>query len=74
MLDDDSGRPRSRALRYGGYMSADAQNGGTPEVVCPHCGKPFSAPLLAHGRVAQRGFKCPHCRLFVPIERAEQAG
>ena len=55
-------------------MSADAQTGGTPEVVCPHCGKPFSAPLLADGRVAQRGYKCPHCRLFVPLERAEQAG
>jgi hypothetical protein len=20
-----------------------------------------------------RGFKCPHCRLFVPLERAEPA-
>jgi DNA-directed RNA polymerase subunit RPC12/RpoP len=53
-------------------MSADGQNGGTPEVVCPHCGKPFSAPLLAD--LAQRGYKCPHCRLFVPLDRAEHAG
>jgi DNA-directed RNA polymerase subunit RPC12/RpoP len=52
-------------------MTVDAQNGGRPEVVCPHCGKQFSAPLLADG-VAQRGYKCPHCRLFVPAERAEQ--
>ena len=21
-----------------------------------------------------RGFKCPHCRLFVPYERAEESG
>ena len=53
-------------------MSGEAQNGGRPEVVCPHCGKPFSAPLLADGRVAQRGYKCPHCRLFVPLDRAAQ--
>jgi transposase-like protein len=42
----------------------------TYEVVCPHCKKPFQAELLGHD-VRQQGFKCPHCRLFVPYERAE---
>jgi predicted RNA-binding Zn-ribbon protein involved in translation (DUF1610 family) len=40
------------------------------EIVCPHCKKPFEGRLLS-GRSHQRGFKCPHCRLFVPIERAD---
>jgi DNA-directed RNA polymerase subunit RPC12/RpoP len=52
-------------------MSAGAQDGGR-EVVCPHCAKEFTAPLLSAG-AARRGFKCPHCRLFVPQERAESA-
>ena len=43
------------------------------EVVCPHCHKPFETPAVqGAGRI--RGFKCPHCRLFVPYDRvAEQA-
>jgi transposase-like protein len=40
------------------------------EVVCPHCNKPFSADLLGGATERHRGFKCPHCRLFVPAERA----
>jgi DNA-directed RNA polymerase subunit RPC12/RpoP len=44
------------------------------EVVCPHCRKRFEAELLvAASAPAQRGFKCPHCRLFVPLERVEAA-
>jgi DNA-directed RNA polymerase subunit RPC12/RpoP len=40
-------------------------------VVCPHCGKEFEAKLLvASDAPGSRGFKCPHCRLFVPAERA----
>jgi transposase-like protein len=40
------------------------------DVVCPHCKKSFrSAPLGEEER--RQGFKCPHCRLFVPLERAE---
>jgi DNA-directed RNA polymerase subunit RPC12/RpoP len=36
--------------------------------VCPHCKKPFVADLL--GPESKRaGYKCPHCRLFVPISR-----
>jgi DNA-directed RNA polymerase subunit RPC12/RpoP len=40
------------------------------EVVCPHCKKAFQPELLGDGTGPQRGFKCPHCRLFVPAERA----
>ena len=41
------------------------------EVVCPHCKKEFEAELLvSSGTAGPRGFKCPHCRLFVPFERA----
>jgi DNA-directed RNA polymerase subunit RPC12/RpoP len=40
-------------------------------VVCPHCGKEFEAELLVGSDAPKsRGFKCPHCRLFVPAERA----
>src|SRR5438552_1234910 len=40
------------------------------EVVCPHCNKPFTAELLPGSAERYRGFKCPHCKLFVPAERA----
>ena len=40
-------------------------------VLCPHCRKEFEAELLvASDTNGPRGFKCPHCRLFVPFERA----
>ena len=43
-------------------------------VVCPHCGKEFTGKLLVASNAPEpRGFKCPHCRLFVPFERAEPA-
>jgi DNA-directed RNA polymerase subunit RPC12/RpoP len=42
---------------------------GTVEVVCPHCKKPFTANLIAGSAERYRGFKCPHCRLFVPAAR-----
>jgi phage FluMu protein Com len=48
---------------------APATNGHF-EVVCPHCKKPFEAELLDGAADRYRGFKCPHCRLFVPLERA----
>ncbi len=41
------------------------------EVVCPHCKKPFTGELLGDESSSQRGFKCPHCNLFVPFERAD---
>ena len=43
------------------------------EIVCPHCKKPFSGELLAGGS-RHEGFKCPHCNLFVPAERANDDG
>ena len=42
----------------------------TYEVVCPHCKKPFRGELVG-GDDQRQGFKCPHCRLYVPYERAE---
>jgi tRNA(Ile2) C34 agmatinyltransferase TiaS len=52
---------------------ADTQHSSGFTVECPHCHKSFDAPSVqGSGRI--RGFKCPHCRLFVPYDRvAEQA-
>ena len=41
------------------------------EVSCPHCGKTFEAELIPGAASRYEGFKCPHCRLFVPYERAD---
>jgi len=43
------------------------------EVECPHCHKPFTAEPIEGSAARYRGFKCPHCRLFVPYERAAGA-
>lgn len=40
------------------------------EIVCPHCKKTFTATLMEGSAERYRGFKCPHCRLFVPLHRA----
>jgi DNA-directed RNA polymerase subunit RPC12/RpoP len=40
------------------------------EAICPHCHKTFEPSPLPRPTARQRGYKCPHCRLFVPIERA----
>jgi len=43
----------------------------TYQVTCPHCRKTFEGALMTAARAPRaRGFKCPHCRLFVPFERA----
>jgi DNA-directed RNA polymerase subunit RPC12/RpoP len=42
------------------------------EVVCPHCRKPFQARLIDGAAARYRGFKCPHCKLFVPFARAAE--
>ena len=47
------------------------ENAGPVEIVCPHCKKRFSGELLDGGAERYRGFKCPHCKLFVPAERVE---
>jgi DNA-directed RNA polymerase subunit RPC12/RpoP len=41
-------------------------------LICPHCKKPFRAELLEGEAQRYRGFKCPHCRLFVPVARASE--
>jgi DNA-directed RNA polymerase subunit RPC12/RpoP len=43
----------------------------TQEVVCPHCKKTFAAQPIRGETERYRGFKCPHCKLFVPADRAE---
>ena len=43
-------------------------------VECPHCHKPFTAELIEGSAARYRGFKCPHCRLFVPAARGEDQG
>lgn len=48
-------------------MSTEAETGSEQDVSCPHCKKGFTAALMP-GRRA-RGFKCPHCRLFIPLDR-----
>jgi hypothetical protein len=42
-------------------------------ITCPHCHSSFEAPLLDGDAGRLRGFKCPHCNLFVPEDRAEDA-
>jgi transposase-like protein len=42
------------------------------DVECPHCHKSFSAELIEGSAARYRGFKCPHCRLFVPAEHGEE--
>ncbi len=43
------------------------------DVSCPHCGKGFRDALLVGSAARYQGFKCPHCRLFVPLERTDAA-
>jgi hypothetical protein len=54
-------------------MNGEVATGSTHELECPHCRKPFEAELMAGGVERHRGFKCPHCKLFVPESRAEDA-
>ena len=41
------------------------------EVTCPHCKRTFTAEPLTSAGGRTEGYKCPHCRLFVAIDRAE---
>jgi len=43
------------------------------DVVCPHCKKAFVGELIEGETPANRGFKCPHCRLFAPLDRVAPA-
>jgi len=51
-------------------MSDAAPRDDATEVVCPHCHKPFTAPLLEGTSLRHAGFKCPHCKLFVAHDRS----
>jgi DNA-directed RNA polymerase subunit RPC12/RpoP len=50
-------------------MPEGAPSEQATDLVCPHCKKAFSANLLDGSAERYRGFKCPHCRLFVPAAR-----
>jgi DNA-directed RNA polymerase subunit RPC12/RpoP len=41
------------------------------ELTCAHCHKTFRADVLGPN-TELAGVKCPHCRLFMPLERAER--
>lgn len=56
-------------MKYAASVPESAASDKHP-VVCPHCKKPFNAEPLYGSATPHRGFKCPHCRLFVPAERA----
>jgi hypothetical protein len=38
-------------------------------IQCPHCHKHFEGSAMPGRAARYAGFKCPHCRLFVPFER-----
>ena len=48
----------------------DIQETAGFSVECPHCHKPFAAETMEGSAARYRGFKCPHCKLFVPFARA----
>jgi phage FluMu protein Com len=50
---------------------AATEDAGPVEIVCPHCRKTFIGELIDGAAARYRGFKCPHCKLFVPAERVE---
>jgi hypothetical protein len=53
-----------------GYRRSMAAQHEELDVVCAHCRKPFRSEILAPN-TGQAGFKCPHCRLYMPLGRAE---
>jgi predicted RNA-binding Zn-ribbon protein involved in translation (DUF1610 family) len=48
-----------------------AKGSSAQHVVCVHCGKPFRSEVLSPD-TEQAGFKCPHCKLYMPLERVEE--
>ena len=50
-------------------MSDEAVTPERYDIACPHCRKQFTGVLLDGPTARHRGFKCPHCKLFVPFER-----
>ena len=69
---DDRQRPSARRGAHRvdlSDVSADERPDET-EITCPHCKQTFHADLIEGAAERYRGFKCPHCRLFVPAERS----
>ena len=62
-----AGRRRSGTLRPVAQSPATAD--AAYDVVCPHCKKQFQGRLLSGSAARYQGFKCPHCKLFVPFAR-----
>jgi DNA-directed RNA polymerase subunit RPC12/RpoP len=54
-------------------MGSEVERGMSLEVECPHCHKRFSAEVIEGSAARYRGFKCPHCRLFVPAAHGESS-
>ena len=52
-------------------MASADEHGAGLAVECPHCHKRFTAQLIEGSAARYRGFKCPHCRLFVPAAHGE---
>jgi endogenous inhibitor of DNA gyrase (YacG/DUF329 family) len=46
----------------------------TYDVECPHCHKHFQAEAMSGSAARYAGFKCPHCKLFVPWARVDEQG
>jgi transposase-like protein len=44
-----------------------------PEMTCPHCKRSFTAAPLTTPSGRTQGYKCPHCRLFVALDRTAPA-
>jgi hypothetical protein len=42
------------------------------DVECPHCHKRFTGEAMEGSAARYHGFKCPHCKLFVPYQRAAE--
>jgi hypothetical protein len=61
---EDLGRGRSGTLASVSTTSFDIE--------CPHCHKTFTAETIEGSAARYRGFKCTHCKLFVPFERAAE--
>ena len=41
-------------------------------IACPHCKREFDAKLIVGPGDEPQGYKCPHCRLFVAIDRVRE--
>ena len=53
-------------------MASLPESDAVYEIVCPHCKKTFEQQPLTGDAARYQGFKCPHCRLFVAWERADE--